>query len=109
MRRDFHPALIFSCQPLRRRARDRLEVRGVAMEQPLQTLFNVKNIWNANDQVAVRLEHARKLAQRLLWILDVFETFKTSYVIERFIAKRQFRIEVPLMNIDSLKPKYFRI
>src|SRR5436853_2540807 len=99
---NLHATVILTGQTFRRRARDWFEMRRVAMQQPLQTLFNIQNVRDTDEQVAAWLQDARELAHRLLRVLDVLESFETGHVIERSIAEWQFRVQICLMNIHAV-------
>src|SRR5881394_1687528 len=101
--------VILTSQTFRRRARNWFEVRRVTMQQPLQTLFNIQNVRDTDEQMATGLQDARELAHRLLRVLDVLESFETGHVVERLIAKWQFRVEISLMNIHAVEAKNFGI
>src|SRR6478672_3311781 len=99
MGRNLDATVILTGQTFRRRARNWFEVRRVAMQQPLQTLFDIQNVRDTDEQMAAGLQDPRELAHRLLRILDVLESFETGYVVERLIAEWQFRVEISPMNI----------
>src|SRR5712691_6519745 len=64
------------------RASQRLEVRSVAMDEPFHAFFDVENIRHAGYQMSAGPQQTRKLAQRLLRILDVLEPFNARHVVE---------------------------
>ena len=51
MQRHFDPFAELFSHLRYRLAREWFEMRSVAIDEPLQTFFNVQNIWNACDQV----------------------------------------------------------
>src|SRR5882762_11426352 len=82
VRGNLFAVIVFRAQALDMRARHWLEVRSVTVEQPFQTLFDIQNVGNADYDFSARSQHSRKLANCLLRILDVLQTFETGDVIE---------------------------
>ena len=64
------------------RPSQRAEVRSVTMDKPLHAFFDVENIRHAGYQMSAGPQQTRKLAQRLLWVLDVLEPFNAGDVVE---------------------------
>src|SRR5437879_2755769 len=59
--------------------------------------------------MAAGFEQACEFAHGLLRVLNVFQTFETSYVVKRSIAERQFGVQIAAVNVDTIKPKNLRI
>src|ERR1700683_480826 len=84
-------------------------MRGVGGEQPLHPLLDIQYIGSADDEMSARLQHARELTNRLLRVLDMFETFHARDVVELAIAVRQRSAQIPTPNLHAAKPENLRI
>src|SRR2546425_4784669 len=90
-------------------SRNRLEMRSVAVDEPLQTLLDIQNVGNACDQVAAEAQHACELAYGLLRIVDVFETLNTGSVVKRLVGVGKCPTQVTRPYFHGREPKDLRI
>ena len=84
---------------------NRLEVRSVAVQQPLHALFNIQNIRHADHQMSARCQHPGKLANCLVRIFNVLEAFQAGDELKFAVAVRQHAGKVPATHFDLRYPE----
>src|SRR5437016_3765416 len=86
VRSDLFTVVVLRAQAPDLRARDRLEVRCVTIEQPFQTFFDIQNVWNADYHRPAGPQHSREFTNRLLRIFDVLQPFEAGDKVECLIS-----------------------
>src|SRR4029079_15835500 len=84
-------------------ARERLEMRRVAMDQPLEALFDIHDVGDRDHEPAAGSQDTREFGDGVGRILDVLEAFDTDDDVERRVVLWQPRVEVPRSYLNAVK------